>query len=316
MPVSEFDIIEQVFRARARQGAHVIHGIGDDAAVVEVPEGHQLVISTDTLVSGVHFFPDADPYDIGYKSLAVNLSDIAAMGASPLWFTLSLTLPETNLEWLKLYAEGLFQLSESSGATLIGGNMARGPLSISITIFGSVPRGDSLLRSGARPGDDIYFTGIPGMAALGLSMLKGQISPVSSVCVQRLNRPEPRLAVGQFLRSCASACIDISDGLAADLGHILKASQVGARIELNSIPRFEVLPGLKPETLWELVLGGSDDYEMCFTAHPRHRALIEGHIWNDVPVSRIGRITAEPGIKWVGAEGEEMRLDIKGYQHF
>lgn len=320
MPDSEFDIIEQVFRARARAGQHVVHGIGDDAAVVEVPAGRQLVVSTDTLVGGVHFFIDADPFDVGYKSLAVNLSDIAAMGADPLWMTLSLTLPAYDPDWLQRYADGLFTLADQHEVALIGGNMARGPLSISITIMGTVAAGQALLRSTARPNDDIYITGQPGMAALALSILTRETPWSGSIpqdCLERLLRPQPRLQAGCMIRPYASACIDISDGLAADLGHILDASGTGARIDLTAIPLHDALCGMEPLQIWARVLWHGDDYELCFTAPPQHRQVI-ARLGNDTgcKISRIGQITAKSGIVWLAADGGEIPLDLKGYRHF
>ncbi len=319
MPVSEFDIIEQVFKANALTGENVICGIGDDAAIIEVPVGQQLLVSTDTLVSGVHFFSDADPYDIGYKSLAVNLSDMAAMAASPAWMTLALTLPDNDLGWLRKFADGLFALANQYKVALIGGNIAHGPLSITITIMGTVPSGQALKRSAAKPGDDIYVTGQLGMAAYALAILEDKTSRTTppQACLERLNRPAPRVRTGIAVRSCASAGIDISDGLAADLAHMLKASAVGARIELAAIPAYEMLKKLDEDAMWKYALCSGDDYELCFTVPTRHRPLLEQAMKNtDCGFTRIGQISSEPGIRWLAADGSDRQISGSGYRHF
>ena len=316
MPVSEFDIIEQVFKARALTRDNVICGIGDDGAITEVPSGQQLVVSTDTLISGVHFFPDADPFDIGYKSLAVNLSDMAAMAAEPLWFTLALTLPDNSINWAQTYANGLFALANQYNVALIGGNMSRGPLSITITIMGTVPSGQALKRSGARAGDDIYVTGQLGMAAFALAAVKDKTAPPLA-CLNRLNRPEPRVEAGIAIRNSANAGIDISDGLAADLSHLLKASKVGARIELAAIPLSAELLKLDEDTRCKYALCSGDDYELCFTAPVQNRQLIEQAMQRAAcQFSRIGQIASETGVHWMNANGTNRKLSGSGYRHF
>ncbi|MEX2353373.1 MAG: thiamine-phosphate kinase, partial [Gammaproteobacteria bacterium] len=259
MSLSEFDIIDQIFNQSRGAGRHVICGIGDDAAIIKVPDAHQLVVATDTLVNGVHFFEDAAPYDIGFKSLAVNLSDMAAMGAEPVWLTLSLTLPGSDPVWIKEFARGLFDLAGHYGVSLVGGDLSKGPLSITIQIMGTVPDNQALKRCGAKPDDDIYITGKPGMAALAVAILKGEIPGLelpSAACLERLNRPLPRVETGQALRDIASAAIDISDGLAADLGHLVQMSGAGAEIELAAIPLADELRQLDEKAQWSYVLAG------------------------------------------------------------
>ncbi len=319
MPASEFDIIEQVFRARATSGPGVICGIGDDAAILQVPPDHQLVVSTDTLVSGVHFFADADPYDIGYRSLAVNLSDMAAMGAMPAWMTLSLTLPDNDIAWLHKFAEGMFELANQTGVALTGGNMAHGPLSITITIMGTVPTGKALLRSGAKTGDLIYVTGQLGMAALALAITTGEISwqePAPAACSERLSRPQPRVQAGLALRNLASACIDISDGLAADLGHLLQASGKGAEIRLASLPIDPCFHHLSRQQMYNYALCRGDDYELCFTLPVQYHKTMPDIEQTGCQFSCIGVIKEVPGIHWIEADGREISLAETGYQHF
>jgi len=320
MPVSEFDIIEQVFRAKATAGNNVVCGIGDDAAIVEVPTGQQLVISTDTLVSGVHFFPDADPFDIGYRSLAVNLSDMAAMAAGPAWMTLALTLPDNNIDWLHRYADGLFSLANRHNVALVGGNIAQGPLSITITIMGTVPTGQAVLRSTAQAGDLIYVTGQLGMAALALAISSGELAwtgPIPQPCLDRFIRPEPRVQAGLAIRGLASACIDISDGLAADLGHLLQASGRGARIQLSAIPVYESLQLLDRQQIWKYALCRGDDYELCFTVPPHHRQALEQRISQaGCPLTHIGIVTLDPQPGWIDTDGNHVELTGTGYRHF
>ena len=320
MPATEFDIIEQVFKRGALQGKSVICGIGDDAAVLELPPNQQLVVSTDTLVSDVHYFHDADPFDIGYKSLAVNLSDMAAMAAEPLWVTLCLTLPANDPVWIQKFADGFFTLANKYGVSLVGGDLTHGPLSISIQIMGAVPHDTALKRSEAKPGELVYVTGKLGMAALALAILKGEAGMFDvppGACLDKLNRPEPRLDIGTAIRDIAGAAIDISDGLAADLGHVLKASSVGAEIELGKIPVYEELSKLDEVAMWHCALSGGDDYELCFTAHERHQNTLK-QISQDIacPINCIGKITPGDRIKWMSPEGENKDIPASGYRHF
>jgi len=320
MSLSEFEIIERFFTTGPGGGKGVVLGIGDDAAILEVPPGHQLLVATDTLVSGVHFFPDTEPFDAGYKSLAVNLSDMAAMAAEPLWYTLCLTLPENNPDWISEFARGIFSLAESCGAELVGGDLTHGPLSVTIQVMGSVPAGKGLTRAGAQPGHDIYVTGSLGMAALAVAVLSGEmIRPggIPAECLEKLHRPRPRLETALAVRDLASAAIDISDGLAADLGHLLEAGGVGAEIELEKIPVFAKPEAMDHETAWQMALNGGDDYELCFTAATTHRKRISAlGKSGPCPITRIGNITPGSEPRWLTAEGDRMEIPPRGYRHF
>jgi len=317
---SEFDIIRHYFTSKQSR-ADVILGIGDDAAILKVPEQHELVQSVDTLVAGVHFPLETSPQDIGYKALAVNLSDIAAMGAEPAWFTLAISLPEANETWLKAFSEGLSSLAKEYNVQLVGGDTTNGPLTISITINGFVATGKALTRHSAKVGDKIYVSGMLGDAALALMQWQGQcIVQNESLAYlrERLNRPTARVELGLLLRDYASSCIDISDGLLADLGHITERSSVGATINFEDIPRSEAFNlNLTDEALiTPLVLAGGDDYELCFTI-PLHKqsefkTLIKE---KNISVICIGEIEETLGVRCIN---NNKLVDIKdmGYQHF
>jgi len=320
MSLSEFDIIEQIFNVEVETGKHVICGIGDDAAIVQVPAAHQLAVSTDTLVSGVHFFKDAKPFDIGFKSLAVNLSDMAAMGAEPLWATLSLTMPDNNSYWIEQFAAGFFQLAKQYDVSLIGGDTTQGPLSVTVQIMGIIPDNKALRRSSAQAGDNIYITGQPGLAGLALAVLKGEddkFTEPPADCLQRLHRPEPRIDVGLALRGIASAAIDISDGLASDLGHIVAMSAVGAEIELASLPVGGSLQQLSKDQAWSYALNSGDDYELCFTIPAQHEdRLNQIRQTLSCEIHNIGKITNGTGILWISPEGKPLVFPAAGYRHF
>lgn len=296
----------------------VLLGIGDDAAVCEVPNGMQLVISTDTLVSGVHFPADTAPADIGHKSLAVNLSDMAAMGAQPCWFSLALTVPEMDWPWLESFVEGLLDLAAEHQMQLIGGDTTRGPLSITITVHGLAPKGQARLRSMAKAGDDIWLTGSIGDAAAAL--LQWKSSGLQSMKLRhRLDRPTARVSVGMAVREFAHAMLDVSDGLAQDLGHILKASQVGAEIELGRLPVSSSLLDFYPDdnARWQLQLSGGDDYELCFTAPASNAFAIEQAMAEcGVNGSVIGHITEQTGLRCITPDGEVLEIAQSGFQHF
>lgn len=304
--MSEFDIITQYFASQTSHRNDVMVGIGDDAALVKPPQNHELAITTDTLVSGVHFPESTLPYDIGYKSLAVNLSDLAAMGATPAWVTMALTLPDKNLDWLKAFCDGFFALANQHQVQLIGGDLTRGPLCITIQAIGFTPSHQALLRSQAKPGDLIYVTGTLGDA--GLALRSAHASPE---ILARLNRPEPRVTTGIALRSIASSAIDISDGLAADLGHILKASRVGAKINVEQLPLSPAVSALTPEQAIALALTAGDDYELCFTVPAQKRAQL-----SSIPCTCIGEITASSGLELNYNDGSSYHGNISGYQHF
>jgi thiamine-monophosphate kinase len=317
--VGEFELIERYFRRPVRRQPL---GVGDDCALLAPALGMQLAVSCDMLVEGRHFFPDADPRALGHKSLAVNLSDLAACGAQPLAFTLALALPAADDAWLAPFAAGLLALADEHGCELVGGDTTRGPLNICITVFGEVPAGQALLRSGARAGDDVFASGTLGDARLALQALRGEIAlaPADLQAARaRLERPTPRVALGLALRGVASSAIDISDGLAGDLGHILAQSGVGARLEADALLATMAAPvqAVPAERRLECVLAGGDDYELAFTAPPQRRdAVARAARAAGVPVTRIGRIDAEPGLRVVDARGEPVPQRFASFDHF
>ena len=316
--MSEFDLIRKHF---TRPTKHTNLGIGDDAALVSISPGCELAISTDMLVAGTHFFADVDPQKLGWKSLAVNLSDMAAMGAKPRWATLSISLPENDASWLAHFSQGFFSCAEAFDVDLIGGDTTRGSLNINVQIMGEIPTGQAIRRSGAQVGDDIWVSGKLGCAALALAHLLGKEQVASNSLthhLQALHSPQPRVALGLALRGLAHSCLDISDGLLSDLGHITTASNVGAEIHLDTLPTSTYIKKhLKTPSFQQYLLAGGDDYELCFTAPERHAAsiLLAGKSVN-VPVVKIGQITATPGIEVLDATGEAIRLDQTGYNHF
>lgn len=320
--LSEFDIIRRYFSAAGARRADVIVGIGDDAAVVEVAADRQLVLAMDTLVSGVHFPEETRAEDIGYKALAVNLSDLAAMGAEPAWATLALTAPRNDPAWLAAFAAGFSELARAAGVQLIGGDTTRGPLTVTVQVHGYVPRGTAILRSGARPGDVIYVTGTLGDAALALRRWREGLvvaSAAERALAARLNRPLPRLQEGRALRGIAHAMIDVSDGLAADLGHILAASGAGATIELDALPlsaAFQQLAAAPAGRAAELALAGGDDYELCFTVPPARSAEAERRLAAFGGCRVIGVVEAAPGLRVRRADGSQLTLERGGYDHF
>jgi thiamine-monophosphate kinase len=318
--MNEFEIIERFFKQAypASKGGLAL-GIGDDAAIINVPNDSELVISMDTLVSGVHFFADASPEDIAFKSLAVNLSDIAAMGASPRWISLSITLPKKDLVWIEKFSSSFNQLAKEHALVLIGGDLTKGPLSITIQIKGVSPKGKSLRRSGANVGDVIYVSGKLGAAAYALKHRQDSTSlPMATDSeVQRLNRPEPRIKTGIVLRDVATSCIDISDGLIADLGHILKASKVGADINLADIPYSDSLKKLDKELAIELALAGGDDYELCFTLPTGLPESVLKELESICPIYRVGTITnQELELSLMDDNDEPYNIKTNAYRHF
>lgn len=320
MPLNEFELIEQIFSHLAGGDDSVRCGIGDDAAILRFPGGSDLVVSTDTLVSGVHFFPDAGAYDVGFKSLAVNLSDMAAMSAQPRWITLSLTLPETDREWLTSFSRGFAVMARKYNVSLIGGDISRGPLSVTCQVMGTVPNGGGTRRNSALPGHAVYVSGRLGLAALALQLLDRESRNSAAVpedCLERLLRPVPRVELGMALAGTAGAMIDLSDGLAGDLGHILEASGAGAEVELASLPVSEEKNGLSDTEIRQLAAGGGDDYELCFTVPEDREASLPGIAAEmDCPLTRIGRIVEGSDIRWLDAAGNKIDLDIHSYTHF
>jgi thiamine-monophosphate kinase len=291
-------------------------GIGDDGAVLQIPAGRDLVVCTDTLLEGVHFPVSTAPAAIGHKALAVNLSDLAAMGADPAWFFMALTLPAQDREWLDSYATGMAGLAARSRILLAGGDVSHGQLSITVTALGLVEKGRALVRSGAVAGDLVVVSGKPGAAAYALKILeRGEIP--AAVDLAALEYPVPRLDLGRLLKGVATSCIDISDGLAADLGHILEQSGVGAAIELVNLPCPASLATLSPRERWSLQLAGGDDYELCFTVRPEsEKALPALSRSAGVELTVIGAITDGNGLVFRAPGGERYQPEIGGYQHF
>ena len=326
--MDEFALIRRYFEGLTPTAAPIVLGIGDDCALLQQDTLRHLAISTDTLVAGRHFPRDTAAADIGWKSLAVNLSDLAAMGAAPLGFTLALTVPEADPQWLAEFAGGLREMALQTGIALIGGDTTRGPLSITITVLGDLPAGTALRRDGARVGDVVCVTGTLGDAALGLARCASpsvRAVDARAPCAQtlhdegwlrrRLDRPQPRIGAGLALRAIASAAIDLSDGLAGDLQHLLSASRVGADIDGEQLPMSDAF-ARQHEDRHRLTLqaAGGDDYELCFCVPPAR--LDDARAALDVPLTVIGRITAEPGLRWRNGQGALVTPSLTGYRHF
>ena len=323
--MSEFDLIDRYFKRPVVRNAL---GIGDDCALLQPADGMQLAVSSDMLVEGRHFLSTVDPFKLGHKALAVNLSDLAACGARPLAFTLALAMPAADEAWLEPFSRGLLALADEHGCELVGGDTTRGPLNICITVFGEVPTGQALLRSGAREGDDIYVSGTLGDARLALEVFRGTLSVPAEVfdtARARMEQPTPRVALGQALRGVASAAIDVSDGLLGDLGHILRRSQVGARIDtsvaINLIASYAhgklAMGQFDEEKQLEYVLAGGDDYELAFTAPASRRDAVQAaSAQSNTPVKLIGRIESEPGLRLVDAQGRAIDRRYGSFDHF
>jgi thiamine-monophosphate kinase len=314
----EFDLIRRFF-TRATPGA--VLGVGDDAALLQVSAGNVLAVSTDMLVSGTHFFPDADPFLLGHKTLAVNISDMAAMGAVPRWATLAIALPNADEAWLEKFSAGFFSVAQQYGVELVGGDTTRGALNLCVTIFGEVPPQQALRRDGAKPGDEIWVSGYPGNAALALAHLQGRVvlpEYERAICMAALHQPQPRVALGLMLRGIASSAIDISDGLLADLGHVLDASQVGAQLDYAAFPISPALYGYAQEPLGrQCILSGGDDYELCFTVPDTRAAVVESFAAQlDLPLTRIGKVVAGRGCIVQDAHGHAINIGTGGYDHF
>jgi len=318
--MDEFRLIERFFR-RDSKSSEVVVGIGDDGAVVKAGINEQTVLVTDTLVAGVHFPERTAPQDLGYKLLAVNLSDLAAMGATPNWFLLNLVMPDADESWLQGFSTGLFSLAEEYSVALIGGDTARGPLCVSATVGGHVRSGTALRRNGAQAGDQLWVSGTLGDAAIGLDLLGGVLGATGEdmdYLVGRLNRPKPRIELGLSLGAVATAGIDVSDGLLADLGHILKESgALGAIVDVSCLPVSPQAIGACGESLArEKALTGGDDYEICFTANPAQRSQIEQLRQNcNVKLTCIGSIRTLAGIVLTGTDNQDLTGIKPGYRH-
>jgi thiamine-monophosphate kinase len=319
--MGEFELIERYFK---RQPRRALLGVGDDCALLQAGAGMQLAISSDMLVEGRHFLAGVDPARLGHKALAVNLSDLAACAARPLAFTLALALPRADEAWLAPFAKGLLALADAHDCELIGGDTTQGPLTICITIFGEVAPGQALLRSGARPGDDVYVSGTVGDARLALEALRGKLSlnaeALARVCL-RMDLPTPRVALGLALRGVASAAIDVSDGLLGDLRHVLEASGVGATIATDWVSSSAAvstdLAGAGGELALDYALAGGDDYELVFTAPGAARAAVQAAaLRSATPVTRIGQIDATPGLRLHDAQGQLLQRAFASFDHF
>ncbi len=316
--MTEFELIRRYF-TRATPGT--LLGIGDDAALIQVDQGNVLAVSSDMLVSGTHFYPDTDPKLLGHKTLAVNLSDMAAMGAKPRWVTLAIALPSADDAWLGEFSSGFLDLAQHHGVELVGGDTTRGQLTLSVTIFGEVPAFRAIRRSGATLDDDIWVSGPLGIAALALAHLQGEIvlnADEYARCLPALLQPQPRVELGLALRGIANSAIDISDGLLGDLGHILDASHVGAEIFVAQLPLPPMLRSrLDMSLVQRCVLAGGDDYELCFTAPATHRDdILRIAADLQLPLAAIGKIVAGQGCVVRDAAGKKIELGLGGYDHF
>lgn len=327
----EFELIDRYFTGigAGHKRGDVVLGVGDDAAILSPPKGHELVVSTDTMVSGVHFFSDVDPLSLGHKALAVNLSDLAAMGARPAWVTLALTLPEADEAWLAAFSQGFAALALQHGVQLIGGDTTSGPLSITVQAMGFVEQGCAWRRDAAKPGDLIYVTGTLGDAGLALQAIEQQIMfPQNELAgiISRLEKPSPRVAEALVLNGLVNAAIDLSDGLLSDLGHILTSSNVGAEVQLDALPLSSAFLACRQhnvahqlsEVCWQMLpLSAGDDYELCFTVAPEKQhemtSLLEAH---GVKANCIGRIDNGSGLRCVQKNGELYQAEQSGYEHF
>jgi thiamine-monophosphate kinase len=320
--LSEFDLIKQYFRRDRPAGPHTVLGIGDDCALLAPSPGKQLAVSSDMLVEGRHFFAGADPFQLGHKSLAVNLSDLAAMGAAPLGFTLALALPSADPAWLAGFSRGLFALADAHGCELVGGDTTRGPLNICITIFGELVPGQALRRDAACSGDDIWISGTLGDARLALAACLDEVkldADAYALAAARLHAPTPRVALGRLLAEgrLAHAALDISDGLVGDLGHILTASRVGAVLDVDALPAGPVLARQPPDLRRRFSAAGGDDYELCFTAPAANReAIVAAGAACGTAVTRVGTIEAAPGLRLTDGTGAALDLRLQGWDHF
>lgn len=319
--MSEFSIIKKYFTGSTKARSDIVLGIGDDCAIFRPCADFEYLISVDAFLENIHFPSCTSPQDVGYKALAVSLSDVAAMGGDPIWVTMALAMPQQNDAWLAGFAQAFAELAEQYNVQLIGGDTTRGPLGVVVQIAGQVPVGGAITRRGANPGDVIYVTGVIGDAGLGLKIINNEVSidnELSQPLLNRLNRPEPRVQLGRALRDVASAAIDISDGLLQDLQHILDNSHVGAIIHVNQIPIsihyqniLDTLDG------WQVPLSSGDDYELCFTVPPENQWKIESlAVSAGCALTRIGEITREQGLVCLSSDGQELPIIKSGFDHF
>jgi len=315
--LGEFDLIAKYFTRSVKRAAL---GVGDDCALFATSPGMQLAVSSDMLVEGRHFLPTVAPERLGHKALAVNLSDLAACGARPIGFTLALAMPRVDERFLEGFARGLLALADEHDCELIGGDTTQGPLNLCITVFGELPAGEALLRSGAQQGDELYVSGTLGDARAALEVFRGSLSVDGSALESlrhAMEQPQPRVALGQALRGIATSAIDVSDGLLGDLGHILRRSKLGATLEVDALPRSAVLRTLPAALQREFTLAGGDDYELVFSAPPRRAAdVVRAAHASGVQITRIGRLDAEPGLRLVDASGAAVANGFGSFDHF
>ncbi len=319
--MGEFELIQRFFQSRSQAPAAAVPvGIGDDCAVLSATPGAQWLVSSDMLVEGRHFLSTVAPERLGHKALAVNLSDLAACGATPRAFTLALALPRADAAWLEGFANGLLALAQTHGIALVGGDTTAGPLNICITVMGEAPAGQALLRSGARAGDDLYVSGSLGDARLALEAFRGSVS-LSGEDFETARRamecPQPRVALGQALRGLAHSAIDVSDGFVGDLGHVLERSGLGATVQADALPRGPALARQAPELQRLCTLSGGDDYELIFSAPPAARAAVQAaSAASATPVTCVGRLEAEPGLRLLDAQGRSIDWRVASFDHF
>ncbi len=310
MALSEFDLIQRYFQKSTLQNSENCLGIGDDCALLQLQPNQQMAVTVDTMVSGVHFFPDVEPEFLAKKLLAVNLSDLAAMGAEPFAVTLALTLPEINENWLKQFSQAFFEMADVYQVDLIGGDTTSGPLTLTLQAMGRLENNSALKRTGCQPGDSIVVTGSIGAAGLGLKIEQGQYQSITGESLKCFHQPQPRVAEGICLRTRANACIDISDGLAADLNHLLESSQVGATIDWHKIPiNSEVQDYIATTADWQHPLISGEDYELCFTICQEQMDTL------DFPCTQIGTVETEPGLR-IRYQNTTQTLKVKGFEHF
>ena len=317
MPL-EFDLIRRHFTYPTR---YADLAVGDDAALFRVAPDMQLAVTTDTLAAGTHFFHDTSPHDLGWKALAVNLSDLAAMGATPRWATLALTLPAVDEDWIAAFSGGFFDCAERYGVELIGGDTTRGPLAMTVTLIGEVPEGQAITRAGGQPGDDLWISGSPGLAALGLMSLQDRVQLANAdQALAALHRPMPRIEAGEALRGIANAMLDVSDGLAGDLAHLCECSELGALLDVDALPLAPLIAaGVDKALARQTLLAGGDDYELLFSAIPEAREIVAVLARKlNLPFTRIGQFTREAGSILLvdGTESPPRPLDVRGYEHF
>lgn len=319
--MGEFELIQRFFQSRSQAPAAAVPvGIGDDCAVLSATPGAQWLVSSDMLVEGRHFLSTVAPERLGHKALAVNLSDLAACGATPRAFTLALALPRADAAWLEGFANGLLALAQAHGIALVGGDTTAGPLNICITVMGEAPADQALLRSGARAGDDLYVSGSLGDARLALEAFRGSVS-LSGEDFETARRamecPQPRVALGQALRGLAHSAIDVSDGFVGDLGHVLARSGLGATVQADALPRGPALARQAPELQRLCTLSGGDDYELIFSAPPAARAaVLAASAASATPVTCVGRLEAEPGLRLLDAQGRSIDWRVASFDHF